>query len=275
MWFLVALIIFSRLTLFCIHGWGSKCRCWGAVACLERDWGCRAPQGWAGRTSPDSSRQDRLCGEGDGQAWMGHQPWETPGARGRAGYSCGTTGDRIPWMGRTGWGRAREDGKAGGYSQGPDSTKACFLQTKRKLFRSMIVDCCLCLKVFKSMCCLLSLEQIFLGGTPAKRRQGWRSQLPKGWCSAECRRWAFTNIPFQRWETLSGDDWLRSEFGKTLLKTDKEPQCTLENMPLQDKEWWGRQNFFETRLSVQWVHFYHFVIQLTNDWYLFCYALFI
>lgn len=54
--------------------------------------------------------------------------------------------------------------------------------------------------------------------------------------SALRQRGAFTNIPFQRWETLSGDDWLRSGFGKTLLKTDKEPQCTLENMPLQDKE---------------------------------------
>lgn len=153
---------FSRLTLFCAHGWGRKWRSWGAVVGLERGWGCRAPQERAGRASPGSRGQDSLGGDGDGQGGVGHQPWELPGAGGQEGTAVAGLEKASHGWGRTGWGGARGDVKACGCPQGPDSTKACLLQGKRKTKTDF--------KVWLG--CYLSLEQVFLGGTPAERRQG-------------------------------------------------------------------------------------------------------
>lgn len=73
----------------------------------------------------------------------------------------------------------------------------------------------------------MSLEQIFLGGAPAERRRGVNVLTTQGPMFslklALRQRGTFTYIPLQRWETLSGADWLQSEFGKALWKTEKEP----------------------------------------------------
>ena len=136
MWFFlrVAVLTLFSLTLFCIYGWESKCRCQGAVAQLQRGWRLHG-RIWQLGPIPPAQTGNKAASLGMGMAKAGG-PVGVSGVAGWAEQSCGSRRQHpmatmIPSYGgpRLGWRGARgEDTKAHGRPQGADCMWDCLLQ---------------------------------------------------------------------------------------------------------------------------------------------------